>query len=105
MYPDLAADVARLLLALLDEKAWFRHGLNDARLAELTGMSPHQVAGARAEAEALGLVERQGAGTDRAVTMLTPRGVARAQALRPRAEGPGSEGGAGAEAGGEGAPD
>lgn len=91
MHPDTAADVARLLSALLDEKAWFRHGLTDARLVQMTGMPLRQVVAARIEAEAQGLVERQGAGTDRAVTMLTPMGVAHAHGLRPRGEEPDTE--------------
>ncbi len=91
MYPDAAADVARLLVTLLDEKAWFRHGLTDTRLAEMTGMPLRQVVVARIEAEAQGLVERQGVGTDRAVTMLTPMGVAQAHGLRPRGEEPDSD--------------
>jgi len=88
MGPDIAADVARLLSTLLDEKAWFRRGLTDGRLAELTGMPLQQVVPARVEAEAQGLVERQGVGTDHAVTMLTPLGVAQAHGLRPRSEEP-----------------
>lgn len=79
MPADLAADVARVLAALLEEKAWFRHGITDERLAELTGLPRQRVVRARLEAAAQGLVERQGIGTDHAVTMLTPVGVARAQ--------------------------
>lgn len=88
MRPDTAADIARLLSTLLDEKAWFRRGLTDGRLAELTGMPLHQVVIARLEAEAQGLVERQGIGTDHAITMLTPLGVAQAHGLQPRSEEP-----------------
>lgn len=84
MGPDMAADIARLLSTMLDEKAWFRRGLTDGRLAELTGMPLHHVVIARIEAQALGLVERQGIGTDHAVTMLTPLGVAQAHGLQPR---------------------
>jgi hypothetical protein len=91
MCPDTAADIARLLSTLLDEKAWFRRGLSDGRLAELTGMSLHHVVIARMEAEAQGLVERQGIGTDHAVTMLTPLGVAQAHGMLPRREEPSSE--------------
>jgi len=83
MPADIAADVARVLAALLEEKAWFRHGLTDDRLAELTGLPRQLVVNARVEAAAQGLVERQGIGTDHAVTMLTPVGVARAQQENP----------------------
>lgn len=38
MHKDLAADIAHVLAALLDEKAWFRHGVSEKRLAELTGL-------------------------------------------------------------------
>jgi hypothetical protein len=79
MPADTAADVARVLAALLEEKAWFRHGLTDEHLAEVTGLPLEAVVAARLEAVAQGLVERQGVGTDRAVTMLTPVGVARTQ--------------------------
>ncbi|MDI6773659.1 MAG: hypothetical protein QME77_13905 [bacterium] len=91
MGTEAAADIARLLSTLLDEKAWFRRGLTDGRLAELTGMPLHQIVIARVEAEAQGLVERQGVGTDHAVTMLTPLGVASAHGLLPRIEEPPSE--------------
>lgn len=83
MPADLAADVARVLAALLEEKAWFRHGITDERLAELTGLPRQRVVRARLEAAAQGLVERQGIGTDHPVTMLTPVGVARAQQDNP----------------------
>jgi len=83
MREDLAADVARVLAALLEDKAWFRHGVSDARLCELTALPLHRVIAARREAEAKGLVERHGAGTDHAITLLTPVGVARAQQLYP----------------------
>lgn len=97
MDPDTAADVARLLSALLDEKAWFRRGLTEARLVELTGMSMRQVTVARVEAEAQGLVERRDVGTDHAVTLLTPRGVAQARSLRSRDEEPQRGDGSGCE--------
>lgn len=84
MRPEAAADIARLLSTLIDEKAWFRHGLTDGRLVEVTGMPLHHVVRARVEAEAQGFVERQGAGTDQAITMLTPLGVAQAHGLQPR---------------------
>lgn len=83
MSEDLAADVARVLAALLAEKAWFRHGVTDERLAELTGLPVERVVAARRDAAAKGFVERRGIGTDRAVTALTPVGVARAQRDNP----------------------
>lgn len=86
MSAEMAADVARLLSTLLGEKAWFRRGLTDGRLAELTGMPLHRVVIARIEAEAQGLVERQGIGTDSAITVLTPQGVASAHGMLPRSE-------------------
>ncbi|MBM3469400.1 MAG: hypothetical protein FJX73_01200 [Armatimonadetes bacterium] len=91
MDPEMTADVARLLSALLDEKAWFRRGLSDGRLADLTGMPLHHAVIARVEAEAQGLVERRDVGTDHAVTMLTPLGVASAHGLLPRTEEPTEE--------------
>jgi hypothetical protein len=72
-------DVARVLSTLLEAKAWFRHGLTDDRLCELTGLPRPRVIAARIKAAAEGLVERQDRGTDAGVTMLTPVGVARAQ--------------------------
>jgi hypothetical protein len=81
---SVAADVARILDALAAEKAWFRHGITDDRLAELTGLPLHRVVAARVEAAAQGLVERRGIGTGRPVTILTPLGVARAQQARPQ---------------------
>jgi hypothetical protein len=86
MREDLAADVARVLAVLLESKAWFRHGVSDYRLCELTGWPLHRVISTRREAEAEGLVERRGMGTDRAITLLTPVGVARAQQLGPLPE-------------------
>lgn len=91
MRPDKAADIELLLSCLLDEKAWFRRGLTDERLAELTGMPPQDIVSARIEAQAQGLIERQDVGTGRAITMLTPRGVAEAHGLRPRSEEPTTE--------------
>ncbi len=88
MREDFAADVARVLAALLEDKAWFRHGLSDGRLRDLTGLPLERVIRARREAETQGLVERRDAGTDRAITLLTPMGVARAQQLHPPAEPP-----------------
>ncbi len=86
MREDLAADVARVLAALLEDKAWFRHGVPDDRLCELTALPLHRVISARREAEALGLVERRSMGTDHAITLLTPVGVARTQQLYPSSE-------------------
>ncbi len=88
MREDLAADVARVLVALLEDKAWFRHGLSDGRLSELAGLPLDRVIHARREAETQGLVERRDVGSDRAITLLTPMGVARAQQLHPPAEPP-----------------
>lgn len=79
MSEDLAADVARVLAALLDAKAWFRHGMSDNELAERTSLSLARVSSARREAARHGLVERKDAGTDHALTMLTPVGVAHAR--------------------------
>jgi hypothetical protein len=81
MNEPLAADVARVLAALHDAKAWFRRGITDHELAQRTNLSGVRVAAARREAEALGFVERQGVGTERPVSMLTPLGVARARGL------------------------
>jgi hypothetical protein len=83
MREDLAADVARVLAALLEDKAWFRHGLSDGRLRELTAWPLERVIHARREAETQDLVERRDAGTDHAITLLTPMGVAVAQQLHP----------------------
>ena len=88
MREDLAADVARVLAALLEDKAWFRHGLSDGRLCELTGLPLERVIHARREAETQSLVERRGSGTDHAITLLTPMGVALAQQLHPPTETP-----------------
>jgi hypothetical protein len=82
MHRNLAADVARVLAALHDEGAWFRHGLSDQRVAEITGFDIDRVVTARRAAQGRGLVERVGRGSD-TVTMLTPLGVARARAARP----------------------
>ncbi|MDR7519684.1 MAG: hypothetical protein QN131_13690 [Armatimonadota bacterium] len=83
MQEHIAADVARVLAALLEHKAWFRHGLTDARLCQVTGLTLTQVVAARRQAYLQGLVERHGTGAEQAVTMLTPRGVALAQKLSP----------------------
>jgi hypothetical protein len=81
MSQPLAEDVARVLTAFLEAKAWFRRGITDQELAERTNLSGVRVAAARREAETLGLVERHGLGSDRPVAMLTPLGVARARGL------------------------
>jgi hypothetical protein len=86
MREDLAANVARVVAALLEDKAWFRHGVSDNRLCELTGLPMHRLLLARREAEAQGLVKRRDVGTEHAVTMLTPAGVARAQRVHPSVE-------------------
>lgn len=85
MREDLAADVARVLAALLDAKAWFRHGVTDSQLSEGTHLPLHRLVVARREAEAQGLVERQGLSSDRPIMMLTPVGVARARIMRQSA--------------------
>jgi hypothetical protein len=82
----LAADVARVLAALHESKAWFRHGLSDERLCELTGLTPERVIAARRDALARGYIERRGIGSNNVVTMLTPVGVARARAEAIQAE-------------------
>lgn len=81
MSAPLAEDVARVLAAFLDAKAWFRRGITDQELAQRTNLSAIRVAAARREAETLGLVERRGVGTGHPVAMLTPLGVARARGL------------------------
>lgn len=81
---DLPRDVVRLIVALLEEKAWFRRGLADNEISRLTGLTARRVVAARRQAESQGLAERRDVGTERAVTMLTPAGVARAQQLRHR---------------------
>lgn len=86
MQEHIESDVQRVLAALLEAKAWFRRGLPDDRLSELTGLPLDRLIAARREAAARGLVERQGLGTDHAVTLLTPLGVARAQLLHPSAQ-------------------
>jgi hypothetical protein len=80
--PDiLAADVARVMAALLEAKAWFRHGLTDAQLLKRTGLPSNRLVVACRLAAARGFVERQGGA--QGVTMLTPLGVARAQQDHP----------------------
>lgn len=87
MHRQLAADVARVLAALHDEGAWFRHGLSDQRLVDLTDLHIDRVVTARRAAQTRGLVDRAGRGGE-VVTMLTPLGVARARAMRPAASVP-----------------
>jgi hypothetical protein len=86
MSRNLAADVARVLAALHESKAWFRHGVSDERLCELTGLTLDRVIAARRAAATRGYIERQGIGSEHAVTMLTPVGVARARADAVQAE-------------------
>lgn len=77
MTDDLAADVARVLAVLHDAGAWFRHGLTDNRIAELTGLSTARVLAVCRSAEADGLIERRRGGVDQTITLLTTMGVAR----------------------------
>ncbi|MGH2405202.1 MAG: hypothetical protein ACRDGN_12170 [bacterium] len=83
MSDDLAADVARVLTALHDAGAWFRTGLTDHRLVELTGLSLAEILTARRSALADGLIERSRTGVEPAVTLLTTLGVARIRPPRP----------------------
>lgn len=78
-----SSDVARVLAALCEAKAWFRQGISDKRLRELTHLPMARVVAARVKAEAEGLVERQRVGTQDAVTLLTPAGVAEAKGAPP----------------------
>jgi hypothetical protein len=80
MSPDLAADVARVLAALHDEGAWFRHGLTDHRIVEVAGLSIDRVVAARREAQERGLVERVSRGSEM-MNLLTPLGVARVRTV------------------------
>jgi hypothetical protein len=82
MLDDHDEDVARVLAALLEAKAWFRYGLSDERLGELTGLSPDRVVAARRHLALEGLIERHGMGTESPLTALTPQGVAKAQTLQ-----------------------
>ncbi|MBI3998113.1 MAG: hypothetical protein HY355_03700 [Armatimonadetes bacterium] len=82
MSEHVAEDVARVLIALHDARAWFRHGLTDERLTEVSGLTIGAVVAARRQAESQGLIQRQGLGTKQAMTLLTPQGVARARALK-----------------------
>ena len=81
MKPDLAPDAARVLAALHEESAWFRHGLTDHRIVELTGLSIDRVVAARRAAQDHGLIERVSR-VGETINILTPLGVARAHAAR-----------------------
>ncbi|MGH2375207.1 MAG: MarR family transcriptional regulator [bacterium] len=83
MSDNLAADVARVLTALHDAGAWFRHGLTDQRIVELTGLSTARMLAACRAAEADGLIERRKDGEDQRITLLTTMGVARTRPDRP----------------------
>ncbi|MGH2361796.1 MAG: hypothetical protein ACRDGM_14800 [bacterium] len=75
----LAADAACVVAALYKERAWFRHGLTDHRIVEVTGLPVERVVAARRHAQYDGLIERISRAGE-TVTMLTPLGVARAHA-------------------------
>ncbi len=83
MDDSLAADVARILTALHESGAWFRHGLTDQRIAEHTGLPLARVLAACRSAQSDGLIERRRTGTEPPVTLLTPLGVARSRPDRP----------------------
>lgn len=83
MDADLAADVARVLAALHDAGAWFRTGLTNDRIADLTGLPMARVLAACRSAAADGLVERRGKGANEPITLLTTMGVARTRPDRP----------------------
>jgi len=83
MSDDLAADVARVLTALHDAGAWFRTGLTDHRLVELSGLPLASVLAACRSALADGLIERSRTGVEPPVTLLTTLGVARIRPSRP----------------------
>jgi hypothetical protein len=76
---------SQVLAALLEAKAWFRHGLADEQICRQTGLSLAEVLAVRRGLAEDGLIERQGVGTERPVTMLTPKGVAQARAEAPAA--------------------
>ncbi|MDR7419262.1 MAG: hypothetical protein QN178_10175 [Armatimonadota bacterium] len=85
--PDhLAADVACVLAALHEAKAWFRIGVTDERLCELARLPLQRVIAARREAAMQGFVERHVLRADRMVTLLTPLGVARVRGTPKAAE-------------------
>lgn len=73
-----AVDIARVMAALNYEGTWFRHGLTDHRLAEITGLSIYRVGTARREAQEQGLAVRVNRGKE-LINILTSRGVARAR--------------------------
>lgn len=79
MPATIAADVARILSVLHEERAWFRHGLTDDEIAARAGLPVERVLAACRLARHDGLIER-GSLQGRAVCMLTPLGVARARA-------------------------
>jgi hypothetical protein len=81
MKPELAPDAARVLAALHEESAWFRHGLTDHRIVELTGLSIDRVVTARRAAQDQSLIERVSR-VGETINILTPLGVARAHAAR-----------------------
>jgi len=75
----LEIDAARVVAVLYEQRAWFRHGLTDHHIAELTGLSIECVILARRDAQADGLIEHVSRGGE-TVNMLTPLGVARSHA-------------------------
>lgn len=86
MIDSMAADVARVLAVLHDERAWFRHGLTDTRISELTGFSLARIVAARRAAAVEGLIEVRGANGREPMTLLTPLGVARVRPPMPAAK-------------------
>jgi hypothetical protein len=84
MKTELAPDAARVLAALHEESAWFRHGLTDHRIVELTGLSIDRVVAARRAARDQGLIERVSR-VGETINMLTPLGVARVRVAQPSA--------------------
>lgn len=73
-----AADAADVVAALHEERAWFRHGVSDDRIIEITGLPIERVMAGRRWAEAHGLLVRVSL-LGEPVSMLTPLGVARAR--------------------------
>ena len=78
MKPEVAPDAARVLAAMHEKSAWFRHGLTDHHIVELTGLSIDRVVAARRAAQDQGLIERVSR-VGETINMLTPLGVARAR--------------------------
>jgi hypothetical protein len=76
-----AADAADVIAALHEERAWFRHGVSDDRIVEITGLPIERVMAGRRWAEAHGLLVRVSL-LGETVGMLTPLGVARARGER-----------------------